>query len=327
MTPMDDLIEVWKEFKKALGELPIKDLEPKLRLAGLILLAAIAWSLTAFKVQADEVGVIQRFGRYTRTVEPGLHFKFPPPVETLTKVQTERISDEEFGYRRGSQREYEDEALMLTGDLNSVDVQWVVQYKRADPVAFLFRTKAPLKIIRDLSEATMREAVGDRSVDEVLQNRGEVEANAKNRLQELLTLYETGLRVVTIQLKDVNPPGRVRPSFNEVNAARQEKEKVINQAQEQYNKVIPLAKGEADKVLGEARAYATQRVNIAQGEAERFIATWRRYQSSKDVTRRRMYLEAMEEILPGIQEKIIFDPNLKQVLPHLDVGGAKEAKP
>ena len=222
-----------------------------------------------------------RFGKYARTVQPGLNFKIPFAVEQVYKVPVQRQLKEEFGFRTetvGRRSQYgsgslDEESLMLTGDLNSVSVEWIVQYNVKDPEQYLFRVYDVNDTIRDVTEAAMREIVGDRSVDEVLTvGRREVASEVQLRVQDLLDRYETGVNIVTIQLQDVNPPDPVKPAFNEVNQARQEKEKVINQAWEAYNKVVPKAKGQANKMIRSAEAYATERVNRAEGEAARLAA-------------------------------------------------------
>ena len=275
----------------------------------------------------DEVGIIRRFGKYIRTTLPGLHFKLPV-IEKVDNVKVKYIFKEEFGFRttkagvvtRYSPREYFDESLMLTGDLNVLVVEWIVQFKIKDPVMLLFNIRNPQRTVRNISEAVMRQVVGDYTVNEVLTTRRvEINIDVQDKLQEILDSYNSGVQIVTVKLQDVNPPDAVKPSFNEVNAAKQEKEKVINQAWEAYNKVIPRARGEAEKTIREAEGYALKRVNMAEGDAAKFIAVWETYKTAKDVTRKRLYLEAMNEILAKAGNKFIVDSSQTGILPLLNL--------
>jgi len=285
--------------------------------------------LTSFYVvDTDEVGIIRRFGAYSRTTEPGLHWKLPFNIERLDKVKVKRVFKEEFGFRtlqagvntRYSPKAYDDEALMLTGDLNVLDVDWTVQFKIKDPVALLFNVRDPREAVRDLSEAVMRQVVGDSSVSEALTTRRvAINNEVEEKLQELLDYYNCGIQVTTVKLQDVNPPGPVQNSFNEVNNAKQEKERVINEAQEARNKIIPKAKGQAEQTVSEAEAYAVTRVNSAKGDAVKFIQTWNAYSLAKDVTRRRLYLETLTRIIPRAGQVYVFEPEANQLLPLLNL--------
>ncbi len=288
----------------------------------------------AYTVDADEVGVIQRFGRYSRTTSPGLNWKLPFGIETVKRVPVARVLKQEFGFRtvtagvrtQYSRADYTDESLMLTGDLNSAVVEWVVQYRVKDPVQYLFKVRDVSETLRVVSESVMRQVVGDRSVDEVIiLNRKEVALKAQELMQDLLDRYGTGVDIVTVNLQDVNPPVPVQPAFNEVNEAKQERERIINEAWEAYNKVIPRAKGEAEQTIRQAEGYATNRVNRAQGDARKFSEVWKAYSQARDVTRRRLYLEAMLEILPKFDNVYIIDESQKSFLPLLQLQG-KEAK-
>jgi membrane protease subunit HflK len=279
-----------------------------------------------YSVGPDEVGIIRRFGKYVGTTQPGLHWKLPFNIDRADKVKVKRIFKEEFGFRTlrpgvrtqyGSQPD-KDESLMLTGDLNVLDVTWIVQFRIKDPVKLLFNIYDPLQTVRDLSEVVMRQVIGDGSVSEALTTRRiEIKQEAKTKLQEALDQYETGIQIETVELQDVNPPDEVKPSFNEVNEAKQEKEKVINQSWEAYNKVIPKARGEAEKTLREAEAYALAQVNQAKGDAAKFLATWDAYKEAKDVTRKRLYLETLQEIIPRAGRVYISDLEGKGPLPLL----------
>ena len=284
---------------------------------------------SAYTVEADEVGVIQRFGAYTSTTPPGLHFKLPLGIETVQKVKVQRVFKQEFGFRTVkadirttySDRDFSSESLMLTGDLNAALVEWIVQYRIKDPVNYLFKVRNVEATIRYVSEAIMRQVVGDNSVDEVIiLSRKQIAQDAQEQMQKLLDEYETGIDIVTVNLQDVNPPLPVQPAFNEVNEARQEKERIINEAWESYNTIIPKAKGQAEQVVLEAEGYAANRVNRAKGDADRFTQVWREYTKAKDVTERRMYIEMMREILPKVEKKYIIDEDLKSFLPMLQMG-------
>lgn len=278
-----------------------------------------------YTVQPSEEAVITRFGRYTRTAPPGLHFKGPFGIEQATKVKTKLVLQEEFGFRTTddsrsvsdySKDSFERESQMLTGDLNVADVEWIVQYQIADPQKFLFRAQNPRQNIRDVSEAIMRRVVGDRTVNDVLTTgRVEIASEAQRLIQEVLDKYDLGIRVVTVKLQDVNPPEVVKPSFNEVNAAKQEQEQAINMAEEAYNKVVPEARGKADETVSEAEGYASAVVNRAKGDGERFLMTLREYRLDPDVTRKRMYIETMEELFQRFNKLTIVDEKVKGVLP------------
>ncbi len=289
-------------------------------------------STSFYSVDQDEVGIIQRFGKYNRTTPPGLHWKIPFNIEKLTKVKVTRVFKEEFGFRtvkagvrtQYSTTPYKDESIMLTGDLNIIDVEWVVQFKIKDPVKLLFNIRNPRKTVRDLSESVMREVIGDSSVSEALTTRkSEISLQVKDKLQKILDDYESGILIYQVALQDVTPPDPVKASFNEVNEAEQERDRLINQSWEAYNKVIPKAKGEAEKTIREAEGYAIARVEKAKGDAARFLATWKAYKNAKDVTRRRMYLETLQEIIPEAGKIYIFDPQADGILPLLNLNERK----
>lgn len=288
-----------------------------------------------YSVGPDEVGVIRRFGKYIHSTGPGLHFKIPMGIDKANKVKVRYIFKEEFGFKtlkagiktQYSSREYFDESLMLTGDLNVLIVEWIVQFKIKDPVKLLFSIRNPRETIRTISEAVMRQVVGDASVTEALTTRRvEINQEMQDRLQEILDSYDSGVQIVTVKLQDVNPADEVKASFNEVNEAKQEKEKMINQAWEAYNKAIPNAKGQAEKTIRESEGYALNRVNMAKGDASRFISTWEAYKEAKEVTRKRLYLETMTEVLPKAGQKYIMDSSTNSILPLLRLnrdGGAR----
>lgn len=298
----------------------------------LIVAAMFIASSSFYQVEPEYVGVVLRFGVHTETTDPGLRFKIPL-VDSVTKVPVQRQLTAEFGFetpRAGvplqfSRDELSGQSNMLTGDLNAAVVEWVVQYRIVDPVAFLFKVRNAPETFRDMSEAVMREAVGDRTVYEVIKvGRQELASVALEELQELCDLYETGIKVDKVELQDVTPPAPVKPAFNEVNEAEQEREKLVNQAESEYNKVVPRAKGEAEQAIRAAEGYALERVNKARGEAARFDALYEEYRKAPEVTRKRIYLETVREILPKVGRKIVVDEDVRGVLPLLNLdGGAR----
>ena len=294
---------------------------------GVILIVVLATSF--YMVDTDEKGVVLRFGKFVRMTEPGLHAKLPFRIEVVKTPKVERVFKEEFGFhtlRAGVETIYSGadltrESLMLCGDLNVAEVAWIVQYKIREPEKFLFKIRNPGKIIRDTSESVMREVVGDSSVDEVLTiRRVEINAEAELKMQEILKAYDTGIEIVTVKLQDVNPPEKVKPAFNEVNAAQQDKERYVNKALEEYNKVVPKARGEAELIIRQAEAYAINRVNVAKGDARRFDSIWEEYKNAKEVTRKRLYLETLVEGLPKVEKIYIIDEEVKSLLPLIKLG-------
>lgn len=297
------------------------------RYSAIALIAFILLVSSLFTIGPEEVGVITRFGKYVRQVEPGLNMKVPV-IERLYKVAVERQQKEEFGFRTvaaGIKSEYTkvgtvDESLMLTGDLNLADVEWIVQYRIVDPYMFLFKVREAVTTLRDISEASMREIVGDRTVNEVLTvGRSEIASSVHQKMQELCSEYSLGIRIEQVVLQDVNPPDPVKDAFNDVNQAQQERETLINQARSDYNKVIPKAKGQAEETIQRAEGYATERVNNALGESARFNALYFEYIKAPEVTKRRIYLETMAEVIPKLGHKIITDESGNNVLPLLQM--------
>lgn len=295
----------------------------KFAILGVIILILLFGSI--YQIRPEEVGVILRFGKFVRTTNPGLHFKLPLGIEKLIKVPVQRQLKMEFGFRTrkaGIRSEYIvppdalKEAVMLTGDLNVAVVEWIVQYKIKNPYNYLFKLRDVDSTFRYMNEAVVRKVVGDHSVDEVITiGRAKIALQAKEELQKLCDDYEIGLEISQLIFQDVNPPEQVKSSFNEVNEALQEKERKINEAWAEYNQEIPKAKGEAEQTIRKAEGYAMERVNRAQGEAQRFKAIYREYVRAPLVTRKRLYLEAIEEILPKIKRKIIIDELQKNMMP------------
>jgi len=304
----------------------------------LVVAAIVSAGITSyFTVRADEQGVVTRFGAYQYTASEGLHFKIPFGVDQVTIVPI-RVQQEEFGFTtqdprapagmalRDMQRTaapttyrsraHAHESLMLTGDLNVADVQWVVQYRIVAARDFLFNVANPIKNIRDLSQTTMRRVVGDVSINDILTiGRREVEDQAKDIMQKTADSYGMGIRIEGVNLQDVNPPEPVQPSFNLVNSALQEQKQAINRAESQYNKVIPEARGKAEEQISISEGYAIALKNRASGDAQKFSKILAEYQSAPEVTRSRLYLESIESVLKRVHDITIIDPEVKGVLP------------
>jgi membrane protease subunit HflK len=293
-------------------------------LAGLFVVLIIVLG-SFYQIEPEQVGVIQRFGAFNRITDPGLRFKIPF-IETVTKVRVQRQLKEEFGFRteepgvrtRYSQRNFDEESSMLSGDLNVAMVEWIVQYRIIDPKFYLFNVRNLDKTFRDMNEAVMRTVVGDRTITEILtEGRQEIQDTAQAQLQELCVLYETGITIDRVVLQDVNPPDPVRPSWDEVNQAQQQKDRLINEAKAEYNQVVPRAEGEAKQTVLQAEGYALDRVNSAHGDAARFNALYAEYRRAPQVTRQRLYLETMQKILPQLGGKLYLDKDAKSVMPLL----------
>jgi membrane protease subunit HflK len=303
-----------------------------LRAIAIGVLALLLLTTSYYQIEPDQVGVVQRFGAFSGISDPGPHLKLPFGVDTVTKVPVQRQLKMEFGFRTASagvrtefapeNERTRGESAMLTGDLNVAVVEWIVQFRIKDPKLYLFHLRNPAETFRDMSEAAMRKVVGDHSVDEVLTiGREAIALEAKEELQSLCDKYQNGIEVQQLLLQDVNPPDPVKPAFNEVNQAIQEKERAINDAWADYNKSVPRAKGEAEQAIRSAEGYALERVNNAEGDAKRFDAIYEEYRKAPAVTKKRLYLEMMQELLPKLGKKLILDDKLKGVLPLLQLDG------
>ena len=302
----------------------------------LVLLLGISLWTAYYAVPSDSVAVVQRFGKYLKDVPPGLHFKLPFGMDKATIVPVKRQLKQEFGFstpgatnptQSPRSRAGMRETQMVTGDLNAALVEWVVQYRISDPAKFLFEVRRPGETLRHVSESVMREVVGDRTVDEVITiGRQEIETEALTKMQALTTKYAMGISIDQVQLKNINPPEPVQDSFNEVNQAQQEKEKLINEARRDYNKVIPLAEGEKDQRIREADGYRLKRINEAEGDVARFNALLAEYTKAPEVTRRRIYVETMQAVMPKIHSKIIVDEATRSILPMLDLNAKRAAR-
>jgi membrane protease subunit HflK len=329
---LEDLIQLGQDkFKQIFGGGGSRKM---IVIALLALLGLGAWS-AFYTVPSDSVAVIQRFGKYVKEVPPGLHFKFPLGIDMATIVPVKRQLKQEFGFSTpGARDPYQSpqqgrrETEMVTGDLNAALVEWVVQYRISDPAKFLFEVREPRATLRYVSESVMREVVGDRTVDEVITiGRQEIESEALIKMEALSNKYAMGISIDQVQLKNINPPEPVQESFNEVNQAQQEKEKLINEARRDYNKVIPLAEGEKDQRIREADGYRLKRINEAEGDAARFNALFTEYSKAPEVTRRRIYIETLQEVLPGVRSKIIVDEQSQGILPLLNLNTISGEQP
>ena len=304
---------------------------PILGVFGLLAIGLLLWT-GFYTVPSDSIGVVTRFGAYQKEQPAGLHFKVPWGVDDVTIVPVKRQLKQEFGFATPgatnpsqTRENLQAQSQMVTGDLNAALVEWVIQYRIAEPRKYLFDVRNPAETLRDLSESVMREVVGDRTVDEVITiGRQEIEDEALTKMQELTTKYGIGVSIDQVQLKNINPPRPVQESFNEVNQAQQEKESLINAARREYNKVIPLAEGEKDQRIRAADGYRLKRINEAEGDAARFTAVFEEYKKAPEVTRRRIYIETLQEVLPDLESKIIVDEKSQQVLPLINLTNQKE---
>jgi len=321
----EDLAELLKKLPKggsAIVYLPVL----------LIVLWAVFSSF--YTVQPEQQAVVKRFGAVVNITDPGLHFKLPFGIDRVQRVASARVLKQEFGFRSVgevnnrtsySESDFTSESLMLTGDLNVIDVEWVVQYRIQDPIKYLYQLRQPDLTLRDISESVMRRVVGNRLGSEVLTvGRVEIAQGARDEIQGIMDLYDSGIHVITVELQDVVPPKAVRPAFNEVNEARQERERMINEATKRANQQIPRAEGEAQRLISEAEGYATARVNRAFGETARFRAMLVEYKTVPEVTRTRLYLETMAEILPNIGQVLMVQEDQVGPLPLMNVRDARQ---
>jgi membrane protease subunit HflK len=322
-----------QKFQQNKGPMPFKGI----LVAIIVVLVVVGGYSSLYEVDTEETGVVLRFGKFSSFAQPGLNYKLPLGIDRVYLVKTGRVLKEEFGFRTVqpdvrstyTKKGLDEESLTLTGDLNVSDIEWIVQFQVSDPFKFIFAIKDPVGTIRDISEAVVRKVVGSSNVTEVLTTeRALLAGKIQQDLQKILNEYDIGCRIVTVKFQDVNPPEQVKAAFNEVNEAEQQKESSIFQAREQFNKEVPRARGEAKKTIQEAEGYAVERINKARGETGRFLALLKEYRKAPDVTRRRIYLESMEEVLPRLEEVYIMDEKGGGLLPLLPMrreqtGGVK----
>lgn len=309
------VVEFADQLKRKFRNNGRKSLLPLLIVIVIIVIIIGGYS-SMYEVDTEETGVVLRFGKFAGYSDPGLHFKLPFNIDQVYLVPTGRVLKEEFGYRTltpgvrstFNKRGLEEESLTLTGDLNVSDIEWIVQFQVADPFKYIFRIKDPVGTVRDISEAMVRKAIGNADVTQVLTTeRAALAGTIQQDLQQTLNQYDIGIRIVTVKFQDVNPPDPVKDAFNEVNEAEQQKESLIFQAREQFNREVPRARGEAKRTLQEAEGYRVERINRAQGETNRFLALLTEYRKAPEVTRRRIHIETMEEVLPQLEETYIMD--------------------
>lgn len=294
-------------------------------------IALIFWLFTGvYTVGPDEVGVVQRFGKYIRVVQSGLNYHMPFPIETVKTPKVTEVKRIEIGFRTIGKNQYrtvERESLMLTGDENIVDAELIVQYKIKEPINYLFNFIGPELTMREASEASLRTVIGRHNIDEALTSgKLMIQEETKELLQSILDKYETGVQVVAVQLQDVSPPKQVIDSFKDVASAKEDKNRMINEAEGYRNNVIPKARGEAQSMILEAEGFRESRISRAEGDVAKFKAILKEYSKAKDVTRKRLYLEAMEEILPGLEKYIVPSGEDGNLLNLLNLGGTKGAK-
>ena len=307
---------------------------PNGRAVLLVLLAVVVlWLLSGiYIVNPDEQGVVLRFGQYDRTEGPGPHYAWPVPIETVYKPQVTQVLRSEVGFRsvgqsttfqQGQVRTIPEEASMLTGDENIVNVQFSVQYKISDPVQYLFNVSAPTALVRNAAEAAMREVIGNSQIDSAITDgKLKIQSEATQLLQQILNRYGAGIQVLAVQLQDVHPPQEVIDAFTDVASAREDKSRIINEAEAYRNELLPKARGQAAAMLNQAQAYSATRIRNAEGDAARFDALRLEYEKAPAVTKQRLYYETMEEILAGAGEKVLMDgAAASRVLPYLPLPG------
>lgn len=334
---------------------------PRIVLVAAALVIVLVLSTTFYRIDASDEGVVLRFGKHVQTTPPGLHWKLPWPVERVYEVPVQRVQTLEFGFeteRAGRVTQFApagveqlNVAEMLTGDLNLANVEWIVQYRVSDSAAYLFHlgdvetvsaevlpsgvrsdpNAAVPDTIRDVSESVLRKLVGDTSIDAVLTlGREQIAADAKREIQQMLDDFDAGLEIVTVKLQSTSPPEKVKDAFQEVNRARQNKERVVNEAEGERNRQIPAARGKRDQTISEAEGYADRILQEKQGKINAFLAQLAEYEKAPEVTRTRLYLEAMEEVLSNAGQKTILDESVQGLLPLLnldrDTAGAPAAK-
>ena len=302
-----------------------------------IVILGLASFTSFYTVQPEEEAVVKRFGSVIAINPPGFHFKIPFGIDRVSLVPTARVLKEEFGFRSVNtggptqymkSREHRGESLMLTGDLKVIDVEWVVQFQIADASKFLHEARDPIQTIRDNAEAVMRRIVGNSLGSDVLtEKRVQVAMAARVELQELLNSFNLGVQINTIELQDVTPPESVKPAFNEVNQAEQERERLINEAEKRRNQVIPRAEGQALQIIAGAEAYRAERVNRARGEAGRFTAILSEYSNAPAITRQRLYLEMIDQVLPKAGPVYIMEDGVSSPIPLLNLGQSGPAAP
>ncbi len=299
------------------------------KLTPIIIGLLILWLATGiYIVGPDEVGVVRTFGKYSRVVQSGLNWKFPAPIEVVNTPKVTEVKRIEIGFRtlkNGQYRTVEKESLMLTGDENIVDAEMIVQYKIKDPVSYLFRIVGPELTVREAAEASLRTVVGRNKIDETLTTgKFTIQEETKTQLQLILDKYNSGIHVVAVQLQDVSPPKEVIGAFKDVASAKEDKNRMINQAEGYRNDVIPKARGEAEAMIRDAEGFKESRIKRSEGDAVKFTTILKEYRKAKSITEKRLYLETMEKVLPDIEKIIVPDKNSGNMLNLLNLNPGKD---
>jgi membrane protease subunit HflK len=332
----------WKDINPRRGPGGDFDEEPEFKLPGLnlprgfwsrtfnlviigVVALVILIALGVYKVNLGEVGVVKRFGKLNRIVNPGLHYRIPF-IEEVATPKVEEAKREEIGFRTidpGPPAKYQDvpkESLMLTGDENIIDIDVIVQYRIKDAAAYLFNVREQQETVRNAAEAAIREIIGNRTIDEALTTgKTDIQNSTRELLQQILDKYNSGIVIEMVQLQDVHPPQQVFAAFRDVASAREDRNRLINEAQGYRNDIIPKAEGAAAEIIQQAEAYKQERINRALGDVTRFRQILAEYQKAKEITKLRLYLETMDEILPGIEKYIIDETSQKGLLPILQL--------
>jgi len=301
------------------GDQEVEIPEFNFKLMPVVLAALVIWLLTGtYMVGPDEVGVVRTFGEHTRVAQSGLNWHFPVPIETVNTPKVTEVKRVEIGFRtlrNGQYRTVEKESLMLTGDENIVDAEMIVQYKIKDPVSYLFNIVEPELTVREAAEASLRTVVGRNKIDETLTTgKFTIQEETKSQLQSILDLYESGIHIVAVQLQDVSPPKEVIGAFKDVASAKEDKNRMVNQAEGYRNDVIPKARGEAEAMIRDAEGFKESRIKRAEGDAAKFTTILQEYRKAKSITEKRLYLETMEKVLPGIEKVIVPDKDSGNML-------------
>tara|TARA_B110000003_G_C16628928_1_gene525903 strand:+ start:779 stop:1753 length:975 start_codon:yes stop_codon:yes gene_type:complete len=291
-------------------EVEIPDLNFKI--IPVLIIILFLWLLTGiYSVGPDEVGVVRTFGKFSRVAQSGLNWHFPLPIETVNTPKVTQVKRIEMGFRtlkNGQYRRVEKESLMLTGDENIVDAQMIVQYKIKDPVAYLFNIVGPELTVREAAEASLRTVVGRNKIDETLTTgKFTIQEETKEQLSVILDNYESGIHIVAVQLQDVSPPKEVMGAFKDVASAKEDKNRMINQAEGYRNDVIPKARGEAESMIRDAEGFKESRIKRSEGDAAKFTTVLKEYRKAKSITEKRLYLETMQKVLPGVEKFIVPD--------------------
>jgi len=313
------------------GDQEVEIPEFNFKIIPLLVTALALWLFTGvYMVGPDEVGVVRTFGEYTRVAQSGLNYHFPYPIEQVNTPAVTEVKRIEIGFRtlrNGQYRTVEKESLMLTGDENIVDAEMIVQYKIKDPVAYLFKIVEPELTVREAAEASLRTVVGRNKIDETLTTgKFQIQEGTKTQLQLILDKYESGIHVVAVQLQDVSPPKEVIGAFKDVASAKEDKNRMVNQAEGYRNDIIPKARGEAEAMIRDAEGFRESRIKRSEGDAAKFTTILKEYRKAKSITQKRLYLETMERVLPGIEKIIIPDKDSGNMLNLLNLNPGKGGK-